>query len=207
MLLLLTLFGALELGWTCQKIPLYYGTLDPSLAIPDGSLTGVVSSCQCCAFCHHDDRCKSFSFQPSTGQCTMYSKVGGYPAFYRQNWDAEDTEFYIMPRSSATGEFCRQDEDCLNGEPCLARVCTTNKTITCLTIKEQIPTTNTHTFWGAVDGTEIRLSCLMDVRGGGWTQLVDAVFNFFWQPGDVNSLNSVGDGGVQTMGKPYSALW
>ncbi|KAF0290586.1 hypothetical protein FJT64_011223 [Amphibalanus amphitrite] len=210
MLLLLFLLEALKFGIACQKIPLYYGTLDPALALPGGPITGVISSCQCCAFCNNNELCKSFSFRGSTGECTLYSKVGSYPKFLRQDWGAEDTEFYIMPRSSTTEEFCRQDEDCVSGEPCLGRVCTTNRTITCLSIKELNPTINTHTFWGAVDGTEIRLSCLMDVQGGGWTQLVDAVFNFFWQPADVLSLNSTtvdGDVPRMRMGQPYSALW
>ena len=207
---LVVLLGALRLAAACQKIPLYFGTLDPSLALPDGSLTGVTSSCQCCALCHHDTRCKSFSFRPGDGACTMYSRVGGYPQFHRQAADAEDTEFYIMPLSSSTGEFCRRDADCVTGEPCTARVCTTNTTITCLTIHEQMPTTTTHTFWGAVSGQDIRLSCLMDEQGGGWTQLVDAVFNYAWQTADVLSLNSTtvdGDVQMMRMGLPYSALW
>ena len=207
MLLLVILSSVLQVGAACQQIPLYYGTLDPSLAIPGGTTTGVTSSCQCCAFCHHEQRCKSFSFRPNDGRCTLYSKVGGYPTFYRQAADEEKDEFYMMPRSSTTGEFCRENNDCLTGEPCLANVCTNNRTITCLTIKELNSETYTHTFWGAVDGTEIRLSCMMARHGGGWTMLVDSPYNHAWTQGDIDSLNSIGDGPMQKMGTSYSALW
>ena len=211
MLPLLILSSVLQISAACQKIPLYYGTLDRALIIP-GSTTSATSSCVCCARCYNEPRCKSFNFLPGTdgGECILYSKVGGYPTFHRQAvQDNEDAEFYIMAKSSTTEEFCRNDDDCLNGEPCRGMVCTNNRTITCLTIKELSPETHTHTFWGTVNGVDIRLSCMMSEHGGGWTLLVDSKFNQLWTYDNIDSLNSVGHEPItmHKMSHPYSALW
>ncbi|KAF0314610.1 hypothetical protein FJT64_014947 [Amphibalanus amphitrite] len=162
-----------EVARACLDIPEYYGGLDSSLVIGASTLASPASSCNCCGLCHQDTACRSFSFRTDTGECTLYSRVGGYGEFQRQPAGSQVTQFFFMPSSSGSDEFCRSDSDCVTpGDACRGRICTSEPTVTCRRAWERNGALPDHRYFGYLDGQEHRLYCRMQGQYSGATLLL-----------------------------------
>ena len=163
----------LEVSQACQDIPEYYGRLDSSLQISANTLPNSATSCNCCGLCHQSTGCKSFSFRTDNKECTLYSRVGGYGEFTRQRENSGVSQFFFLPASSETGEFCRQDSDCVTaGDACRGRICTTDPAVTCRRIKDRNGALPDHRYWGYISGEEMQLYCRMEGGYNGATLLL-----------------------------------
>ena len=129
--------------------------------------------CRCCAFCHKNKDCASFSFGTATGACQLYNTVASYDTLtLDDSW-----RYFVMPGRSEHHQFCRTDSDCLaKGDFCRGRVCTNFTTVTCRAILETI--THPGQFvqhplvYGWVDGQEVMLKCYAHNDGRGFTRLL-----------------------------------
>ncbi|XP_037092886.1 uncharacterized protein LOC119112713 [Pollicipes pollicipes] len=209
MLLGFVLATFLHVSKACLEVPHYFGSMDASLEISRSTLRETGSSCHCCGLCHQDDRCKSFTFDVNENSCVLYSKVGGYSEFTRLPSSQSTQEYFFMPNSSTTGEFCRHDTDCQAGSgSCIARICTTDVTRTCRDVYEIKVESPDHAYWGAVKGEEILFYCVMNYRKGGYTMLLEAPF-WFTRWTTSNRLNFIytESGNIPGGGDPVSHLW
>ena len=166
----------LELGEACMNISEYMGTLDSSLEIAGYTYSSSATSCSCCGLCHQKSDCKSFSFRTDNKECILYNKVGGYGDFSRESQQNHNTQFFFMPKSSLTNEFCRTDTDCVtSGDFCRGRICTSDTTITCRDAFDQNNALPDHRYWGFINGQEMRLRCRMEGGFRGATLLLASI--------------------------------
>ncbi|KAF0292043.1 hypothetical protein FJT64_001067 [Amphibalanus amphitrite] len=79
--------------------------------------------------------CASLSFNSVTSECELYSSVASYATL--QPDSDNEWSYYVMPGRSETGQFCRQDSDCVtSGDFCRGRLCTSLDKVTCRTIAD-----------------------------------------------------------------------
>ena len=206
MLLALLASSLLVVVTGCQSNQLYFGLLETS-PLEESTLPGPSTACNCCGLCHSNAACKSLAFNTDSGQCRLYGTVGGPGNYKRDSYWSHKNQFFFMPNSSLTNEFCRSDDDCItDGDSCRGRICTTDATVTCrdhYLLNDRLPS---HRYWGFVAGQEILLECTMGGRGG-YTKLLTA-----WPSGDwttANRLNRTlyGSDGTATTWSQYSILW
>ncbi|KAF0292044.1 hypothetical protein FJT64_001068 [Amphibalanus amphitrite] len=97
--------------------------------------SGQANSCTCCALCYQRQTCASLSFNSVTFECELYSSVASYATL--QPDSDNEWSYYVMPGRSETGQFCRQDSDCVtSGDFCRGRFCTSLDKVTCRTIAD-----------------------------------------------------------------------
>ena len=172
-LLFLVTVWLFRLSQACVDIPDYFGTLDSSLIIASSTLTTSSTSCNCCGLCHQNPACKSFSFGTTTKECVLYGKIGNYVSLARERQDSHSTQYFIMPFSSQTNEFCHSDADCLTaGDSCRGRICTSDPIVTCRDLYLLNSALPDHRYWGYVDGRELKLYCRMEGEYAGATLLL-----------------------------------
>ena len=168
-LAVLALRALLHLTAGCRTIPMYGGVLDPALELrryrhdPSG---GSVTSCTCCALCYQLPGCRSLSFHPETGECVLYSRVGGHRDLTEDRSQEQRVQFYFLSGHSESGEFCQRDADCLApGEQCRAKICTLQDTITCQHLFEMKGRLLSKKYWAFIGEVDIIVHCFWQRPG------------------------------------------
>ena len=170
------LFGT---ALSCMETARGSGRLPASEVLQVVTLSGPASSsCTCCALCYRQPACASFSFNPPTAECELYSSVASYVTF-QPKWEKR-WRYFVMPGRSETGQFCRQDSDCLEEEDtCRGRVCTDLNKVTCATLAETFAIGGNSTaepcaiganstrdiYYGWLDNEEFKMKCQMPQEG------------------------------------------
>ena len=180
LLLLLARTALLLVGTTqgCVITAWSHGKLDESVLL-DGGFTPagpeyIRGSCHCCALCHHEPNCASLSYN-SDGQCELYNTVANYTTLLPDL--EEEWTYYVMPGRSKTGQFCRQDEDCVDGDACRGRFCTGLQLVTCRTICEQFGCIGNYSYYsepmvyGWINNSTVKLVCWMPGEDRVYTRI------------------------------------
>ena len=168
LLLLLLLLLRPPVARACLETVLQKGTMADSELVKEETLG---SSCACCAFCYENDSCFSMSFNSVSGACRLYSSV---PDFSRLTVDS-DSSLFVRPNRSRHHQFCRSDSDCLDdGERCSGRICTDDPTVTCRDLADTYGAPMNDIYYGSLDFTEMKYSCLSHSGIDGWTLIARA---------------------------------
>ena len=162
---------------SCMETAWKHGHLGNETLLSGTTLTDASSgSCRCCGLCHRNPACASLSFNILTAECELYSSVASYATL--QPDAEEEWTYFVMPGRSETGQFCRQDSDCLvEGEACRGRVCTERSSVTCRVICEEFGAGTRYGWYipgmyGWLNGQTLMLTCLMTWSDEGFTQLL-----------------------------------
>ena len=169
LLLLWTSDACMETAWSSGRMDAGQQLQARTIASPQAG------SCTCCALCHQDTNCASISFNSATSECELYSTVASY-ATLRPDSNSE-WAYYVMPGRSETGQFCRQDSDCVtDGDFCRGRFCTSLDKVTCRTIAVTFGSIRhydkTPTIYGFFNGKHLKLKCWMTSGGDGFTTVL-----------------------------------
>ena len=184
--------------WSCQFTAQGKGLMQigPSVTME------AVSSCQCCAFCHHSQpNCASFAYVASAQFCLLYSSVARYNTFET----SPGVDYYIMPNRSLRGQFCNVDTDCqMEEDVCRAYICVqrSRNTITCLEIY-RMGARRDGQYWGWIEGNTLPLWCNMSF--GGFTRVLSS-FGSGWTADNLLWRNGGQTPGQDGRGRPYSIL-
>ena len=177
--------GRMDAGHRLQAV-----TISPSQA----------GSCTCCGLCHQETGCVSLSFNSATSECELYSSVASYATL--QPDSANQWTYYVMPGRSETGQFCRQDSDCVTvGDSCRGRFCTTLDKVTCRTVADTFGSIRHYavepTIYGWVKGKQVMLNCWMTSAGYGYTAILWSVRGFQFDSSTVMEYNLQLDSGKE----------
>ena len=179
---------------SCMETAWKHGHLGNETLLSGTTLTDATSgSCRCCGLCHRNPACASLSFNILTAECELYSSVASYATL--QPDPEEEWSYFVMPERSETGQFCRQDSDCLvEGEACRGRVCTERSSVTCRVICEEFGAGTRYGryipgLYGWLNGQTLMLTCWMTGSGEGFTQLLNSPYGFYFNKYTVLDCN------------------
>ena len=178
LLVLLLLLPLLLLGTAqaCMETAWSSGRMDGDQRLRAMTLPAPrADSCVCCAFCHHQPGCASLSFNQLTGDCELYSSVASYATL--QPDSEEEWTYFVMPGRSETGQFCREDSDCLeDGEFCRGRFCTALDKVSCRTVADTFGSIRHYStdpvIYGYINGVDVKTYCWMTREGEGFTTIL-----------------------------------
>lgn len=164
----------------CKTVPGYGLALKTQFSLGSFTLKSEASTCQCCALCYANPDCKSLSYEDSTKDCELYSRVGGY-GDVKLKKSSKKLSYFFMEGKSDSNEFCVDDADCLTpGEFCSAHICTTDETVTCKDIYRLAPSLGNSNYWISIGrqrlpsfcwhGKLAGFTCVFLSRRHGWSK-------------------------------------
>ena len=185
----------------CMETAWSEGYLSADVTIETVTLaSGSGSSCSCCALCHQNAACASFSYQAYSGQCQLYSTVADYQTLVIN----PSLNYFVMPGRSQHHQFCREDSDCqMEGDFCRGRVCTDLTAVTCRVIYEAFQASTRFGQWPVMHGWLSNQSqifnCLMTDKHPGFTRLLRNNQGFVFTAGTIGRYGDADPNGATSI--------